>query len=163
MRIAVGCDHAAVDLKRKAIALLESAGHTVDDKGTDSTDPVDYPDYAIAVARSVATGEAESGVLLCGTGIGMAIAANKVRGVRAAAVSEAYSARMAREHNDANVLCVGARVIGEGQLEEILGAWLRAGFQGGTHGERVAKIHRIEGAAAPRSFDTRKTGEGSTQ
>lgn len=155
MRVAVGCDHVGVELKNKVIRLLEASGCVVTDKGTDSMDPVDYPDYGAAVSRAVAAGEADSGILICGTGVGMGITANKVPGIRAAIVSEPYSARMAREHNDANVLCFGARVVGEGEAEEIVRVWLNTGFLGGKHNERVEKLRQIEEASISGRTDSR--------
>ncbi|TSA51720.1 ribose 5-phosphate isomerase B [archaeon] len=139
MRIAIGCDHTGVDLKR---ALLDSVlrEHDVVDMGTDSKESVDYPDIAKLVAHAVVRGEAERGILICGTGIGMAMAAGKVKGIRAARCSEPYSAEMSRRHNDANVLCFGARVIGSGMAEKIVEKWLSTPFDGGRHVRRVEKI-----------------------
>ncbi len=144
MKVAVGCDHAGFPLKRAVLEVLERLGVEVLDLGTDSLEPVDYPDYGEKVGRAVATGEADFGIALCGTGIGVAIAANKVRGVRAALCHDTFSARMSRAHNDANVLTMGARVIGPGLAQEIVQTWLQAGFDGGRHAPRVAKISRIE-------------------
>jgi ribose 5-phosphate isomerase B len=144
MRVVIACDHVALQLKQTVTALLVSLGHTIEDKGTHTVDPVDYPDYALAVAEAVRSGAADTGILICGSGIGMGIAANKVPGIRAATVSEPYSARMAREHNNANVLCFGARVVGEGVAEAILRAWMDGTFQGGRHVPRLEKIRRIE-------------------
>ena len=139
MRIAIGCDHTGVDLKR---ALLDSVlrEHDVVDMGTNSTQSVDYPDIAKLVAHAVVRGEAERGILICGTGIGMAMVAGKVKGIRAARCSEPYSAEMSRRHNDANVLCLGARVIGSGMAEKIVEKWLSTPFDGGRHVRRVEKI-----------------------
>ena len=139
MRIAIGCDHTGADLKR---ALLDSVlrEHDVVDMGTDSKESVDYPDIAKLVAHAVVRGEAERGILICGTGIGMAMAAGKVKGIRAARCSEPYSAEMSRRHNDANVLCFGARVIGSGMAEKIVEKWLSTPFDGGRHVRRVEKI-----------------------
>jgi len=139
MRIAIGCDHTGVDLKR---ALLDSVlrEHDVVDMGTNSTQSVDYPDIAKLVAHAVVRGEAERGILICGTGIGMAMVAGKVKGIRAARCSEPYSAEMSRRHNDANVLCFGARVIGSGMAEKIVEKWLSTPFDGGRHVRRVEKI-----------------------
>ncbi len=143
MKIAIGCDHNGLSLKE---ALLKDVlhGHTVRDFGVFSTDSVDYPDIAFAVARAVASGEYERGILICGTGIGMAIAANKVQGIRAAACSDVYSAKMSRRDNDANILCFGGRVIGLGLASEIVTAWLNEPFAGGRHQRRIAKIHAQE-------------------
>ncbi len=123
-------------------ALLDSvlAEHEVVDMGTNSTQSVDYPDIAKLVAHAVADGEVECGILICGTGIGMAMAAGKVKGIRAARCSEPYSAEMSRRHNDANVLCFGARVIGRGMAEKIVEKWLSTPFDGGRHARRVGKI-----------------------
>jgi len=139
VKIAIGCDHAGVDLKR---ALLDSVlkKHEVIDMGTNSKESVDYPDIAKLVAHAVANGDVESGILICGTGIGMAMAAGKVKGIRAARCSEPYSAEMSRRHNNANVLCFGARVIGSGMAEKIVEKWLSTPFDGGRHARRVAKI-----------------------
>jgi len=139
VKIAIGCDHAGVDLKR---ALFDSVlkEHEVVDMGTNSKESVDYPDIAKLVARAVANGDVESGILICGTGIGMAMAAGKVKGIRAARCSEPYSAEMSRRHNNANVLCFGARVIGSGMAEKIVEKWLSTPFDGGRHARRVAKI-----------------------
>lgn len=139
MRIAIGCDHTGVDLKR---ALLDSVlrEHDVVDMGTNSKESVDYPDIAKLVAHAVVRGEAERGILICGTGIGMAMVAGKVKGIRAARCSEPYSAEMSRRHNDANVLCFGARVIGSGMAEKIVEKWLSTPFDGGRHVRRVEKI-----------------------
>jgi len=140
VRVAVGADHAGFDLKQHLCGLLESLGHEVEDLGTDSGASVDYPDFAAAVARRVSGGEADLGVLVCGTGLGMAIAANKVPGVRAVTCSEPFSARMARAHNDANVLALGARVIGSGLAEEVVRVFLASPFEGGRHQARLDKL-----------------------
>lgn len=146
MRIAVGSDHAGYEVKEIVKRVASTAGHQVDDVGTHGSASVDYPDFAAMVARKVANGEADAGILVCGSGIGMSIAANKVRGARAAVCTDSYSARVAREHNDANVLCLGARVTGPGLMEEIVQVFLRSGFEGGRHAKRVEKIHHIESA-----------------
>ena len=139
MRIAIGCDHAGVDMKQ---ALIESVlrDHTVLDYGTDSAEPVDYPDVAKQVAAAVASGEADRGILVCGTGIGMAMAAGKTPGIRAAACVEPYSAELCRRHNDANVLCLGARISAVGMAKKIAETWLESPFDGGRHARRVEKI-----------------------
>ncbi|HEY8496970.1 MAG TPA: ribose 5-phosphate isomerase B [Limnochordales bacterium] len=144
MRIAIGSDHAGFDLKQELMAHLKAAGHTVVDMGTTSRESCDYPDYARLVAEAVAAERCDRGILICGTGIGMSIAANKVPGVRAALCAEPYSARMAREHNDANVLCLGARVTGSGLALEIADAFLAGEFAGGRHARRVDKIRELE-------------------
>ncbi len=140
MLYAVACDHAGLPLKAVLIEELRSHGHQVEDLGTTTTESVDYPLYAVKVARAVEAGAADMGLLICGTGTGMALTANKAASVRAVAVSESFSARMAREHNDANILCLGARVVGPGLAVEILRAWLSAEFQGGRHARRVQMI-----------------------
>jgi ribose 5-phosphate isomerase B len=144
MRYAVGCDHAGFVLKEVLVGELHSQGHEVLDLGTHGPESVDYPEYAAKVARSLQTGEADRGLLICGTGLGMGISANKFAGIRAATVSEAYSARMARRHTDANVLCLGARVLGPGAALDVLSAWLQEEFEGGRHQRRVDMIGRLE-------------------
>jgi ribose 5-phosphate isomerase B len=139
MRIAIGCDHAGVELKR---ALMKSvlANHIVVDFGTDSSEPVDYPDIAKRVAQRVASGEFERGILICGTGIGMAMASGKTKGIRAATCTEPFSAEMSRRHNDANILCLGGRVTGIGMATKIAEIWLSTAFEAGRHVGRVRKI-----------------------
>jgi ribose 5-phosphate isomerase B len=144
MRYAFGCDHAGFVLKEILVGELHSQGHEVLDLGTDGPESVDYPEYAAKVAHSLQTGEADRGLLICGTGLGMGISANKFAGIRAATVSEAYSARMARRHTDANVLCLGARVLGPGAALDVLCAWLQEDFEGGRHQRRVDMIGRLE-------------------
>lgn len=144
MTVALGCDHAGWELKERLKAWLIQTGHQVLDFGTHSPDPVDYPDYAIQVADSVASGKAERGVLICGTGIGMAMAANKIPGVRAAFCPDLFTARLSREHNDSNVLTLGGRLMGREMAIEILGIWLATPFQGGRHSRRIAKITEAE-------------------
>jgi ribose 5-phosphate isomerase B len=140
MRIALGADHGGVDLKDHIAARLSELGHQVSDLGTHGTNSVDYPDFAVKVADKVASAEADRGILVCGTGQGMAITANKVPRVRAGVVSDPFSARMIVEHNDAQVLCLGARVIGSGLADTIVDAFLGAEFEGGRHERRVSKI-----------------------
>jgi ribose 5-phosphate isomerase B len=149
MKIAIGCDHAGLPLKEEIKKTLAEAGAQVQDLGTTSPESVDYPDYARAVAEAVASGRADSGILVCGTGIGMSITANKVAGVRAALCHDAYTARLAREHNDANVLCLGGRVIGPGVAADMVRVWLETRFAGGRHARRVEKMRALDGAAAP--------------
>ncbi len=144
MRVAIGSDHAGFFLKETLESFLEQMGVGVIDLGCDSPDPVDYPDFARTVAERVARGEADRGVLVCGSGIGMSIAANKVRGARAALVAEPLSARLCREHNDANVLCLGARLIGEDMARECLRVFLATEFAGERHGRRVGLISAME-------------------
>lgn len=144
MKIAVGSDHAGFELKQRLVARLGERGHQVEDLGVASPARSDYPDQAAAVARAVAAGAAERGLLVCGTGVGMAIAANKVRGVRAANCDDLWVARLARAHNDVNVLALGARVVGPGLAEAILEAFLETPFEGGRHAVRVDKIGGLE-------------------
>ena len=137
MRYGFGCDHAGFELKAPLIAELVAAGHEVADMGTYDATRVDFPVFASKVAQAVSAGELEMGVLVCGTGLGMALAASKYPDVRAVSLSESFSARMARRHNDANVLCLGARVLGAGAAVEILRAWLQEDFEGGKYAERL--------------------------
>ncbi len=144
MKIAIGCDHAAYTFKEEIKAYLESKGHQVVNKGCYSTDRADYPDHGIAVGEAVAGGEVERGVVICGSGIGISIAANKVKGVRCALCSEPLSAQLSRNHNDANVLAMGARLIGLEMGKAIIDAWFAAEFEGGRHTGRIAKISDYE-------------------
>ena len=143
--VAIGSDEAGYRLKGLLIDLLKEDGLEVADFGTDSEEPVDYPDVAFELAEAVARGEHDRGILICGTGIGMSIAANKIEGVRAAHCTDCFQARMARQHNDANVLCLGARVSGLGVMEDTLEAFLAHGFEGGRHAVRVSKIVQLDG------------------
>ena len=145
MRIAVGSDHAGFELKEELAERLRSTGHEVVDLGAHSTDRVDYPDFGAAVGRAVASGDVDGGVCVCGTGIGIAMAANKIAGVRAATVHDVTSARLAREHNDANVLCIGERLLGPVVAADALDAWMNARFEGGRHVGRVAKLDALGG------------------
>lgn len=143
--IAIGSDHAGYTLKTEILKHLMEKGYPVKDLGTCSIDKsVDYPDYGMMVAEAVSTGECEKGIIVCGTGIGISISANKVKGVRAALCTDSYMARMSREHNDANVLAIGERVVGLGVALDIVDAWLATEFLGGRHGLRVDKITGIE-------------------
>lgn len=144
MRVAIGCDHTALALKQSTIDILNELGHEVRDFGTNSTESMDYPDVARPLAEAVARGEFDRGILICGTGIGMCIAANKVHGIRAALCHDTFSARQTREHNDSNILCYGARVIGPGLAGDIARIWLGTEFTGGRHARRVGKISDIE-------------------
>ncbi len=144
MRIAIGADHAGFELKQKIRQALEALGAEVHDRGTMSSESVDYPDYARKVGEEVAQRQAEFGILVCGSGIGMAIAANKVPGVRAANVTSEYQAQMSREHNDANVLTLGARILDEATALQIVDKWLHTPFAGGRHQRRVDKIAAME-------------------
>jgi ribose 5-phosphate isomerase B len=143
MRIAIGADHAGFSVKQSIATHLQEAGHQVIDLGTYSDERVDYPDFGAAVGHAVASGDADRGVCVCGSGIGIAIAANKVPGVRAATVHDVTSAHLAREHNDANVVCVGARLIGADVAREAVDAFLAATFEGGRHVARVSKIDAL--------------------
>ncbi len=144
MRVAIGCDHRGLNLKQLVVKLITEMEHSCKDFGCYTTESVDYPDIAQKVAEAVATGYFEQGILICNTGIGMSIAANKVRGVRAALCYDAYSARRARQHNDANILCLGA---GQAQdtVREIVDTFLTCEFEGGRHTRRLDKIRAMEG------------------
>lgn len=142
--IAIGCDHGGFELKKRILGFLESEGYEVKDFGTFSTESTDYPDIAGEIADAVAKGIYEKGILICGAGIGMSIAANKVPGIRAACCADIYSARLSREHNNANILTLGGRIVGPELGVEITRAWLQAEFQGGRHQARVDKIAEIE-------------------
>ncbi len=145
--IAVGSDHAGYALKEQLAGELRNLGHDVLDLGAHSTDRVDYPDFGAAVGRAVAGGDADLGVCVCGSGIGIAMAANKVPGVRAATVHDATSARLTRQHNDANVICLGERLTGPEVASEAMRAWLDAEFEGGRHAGRVDKLSDLDGSA----------------
>lgn len=144
---AIGSDHGGYALKQEIMKHLTERGIEYRDYGTFSTDSCDYPDYGEAVGRAVASGECERGIVVCGTGIGISIAANKVHGVRCALCGDCFSAQMAREHNDTNVLALGARVLGPGLALKIVDTFLDAEFQGGRHARRVAKIMALEDKA----------------
>ena len=146
MRLAVGSDHAGYRLKQHLTDVLKSQGHEVDDLGTGSEEPVDYPPFCAAVARAVASGEAERGIVLGGSGQGEQMTANKIRGVRAALCNDLYTARMSRQHNDANVLSIGGRIVAPELAEEILTLWLHTPFEGGRHVRRLEEIAEIEEA-----------------
>ena len=143
MRIAIGSDHRGLNLKKPVIKLITEAGHSYEDFGCYTTDSADYPDIAKKVAEAVATGSCECGILMCGTGIGMSIAANKVKGIRAALCHNAFSARRARQHNDANILCLSAEEPEE--VPEIVNAFLACEFEGGRHQDRLNMIKEMEG------------------
>jgi len=142
--IAIGCDHAGIDLKPHVIAVLEELGLPYRDFGTNSHDSVDYPVYGELAARAVASGECELGIIMCGTGVGIGIAANKVHGVRCVICSEPYSALMSREHNNANMLALGARVVGSEVAKLIVRTWLTASFNGDRHARRVNQIMTLD-------------------
>ena len=144
MKIAIGSDHRGYEVKRRIRSLLEQMGHQVTDVGPDSSESVDYPDYAFQVARAVGEGRVDRGILVCGTGIGMCIAANKVKGVRAAPCHDSVTVEMSRRHNDANVLCLSADLLGEELIGRIVRLWLETEFEGGRHARRVQKITQFE-------------------
>ena len=146
MKIAIGCDHGALALKNKVVAHLEKQGHEVQDFGTYTPDSCDYPDFAEKAAKAVASGVCERGIVLCTTGIGISIAANKVPGIRCALLHETWSARMTREHNDTNMMALGAAVVGELLALEIVDTWLGTGFSGeAKHQRRIDKVMALEG------------------
>ena len=145
--IALGADHAGVKMKASIIEHLESKGRTCHDYGTYDETSTDYPDYAKLVGEAIVGGTAERGILICGTGIGISISANKIAGIRAALCGDTFSAHLSREHNDANILCLGARVVGMGLALDIVDAWFAASFEGGRHQRRVDKIHSLEQAS----------------
>lgn len=140
MKIAIGADHGGYSLKEIIIADLKTSGYDLEDLGTYSTDSVDYPDFSQKVCNQVTQGQADLGILICGTGIGMSIAANKHQGIRAALCGDVYSAKLTRQHNNSNVLCLGARVIGDELAKMIVHTWLDAEFEGGRHQGRLDKL-----------------------
>ena len=142
--IAIGSDHAGYGLKQIVMAHLKERGEEFKDYGTYSEASCDYPDYARLVGEEVTAGRADCGILICGTGLGVSIAANKIKGVRAACVSDTFSAKMARAHNNANIICFGERVVGKGLALEIVEAYLSSNFEGGRHNERIKKIEALE-------------------
>lgn len=144
MKLAIGCDHGGFQLKEVIKQHLEGKNIEVEDFGTYSKDSVNFPSYAVKVGQAVASGNSDLGILCCGTGIGMSIAANKINGVRAAVVSDTFSAQATREHNNSNILCLGERVIGEGLALLIVDTWLNASFQGGRHQERIDQVTELE-------------------
>jgi ribose 5-phosphate isomerase B len=150
VRIVIGADHAGFALKQHLAQLLKDWGHDVEDQGTHSPEPVDYPPICARVGRTVVAGDADTGIVLGGSGQGEQISANKVRGVRAALCNDLFTARLARSHNDANVLSIGARVVGTALAEEILRVFLETEFEGGRHAARVAQIAEIEAEEASR-------------
>jgi len=147
MRVSIGADHAGYTLKPVLVAALERLGHEVDDRGTDSEEPVDYPAICAAVGREIAAGRADRGIVLGGSGQGEQIAANKVPGVRAALCNDLHLAQLSRQHNDANVLAMGGRVVAPALAVEILQLWLETPFAGGRHARRIAQITDIEDAS----------------
>ncbi len=145
MKFFVATDHAGIDLKDATVEMLRAKGHEVEDIGPFTKDRVDYPDYAVKVCEKVLENAGTQGILICGSGIGMSMAANRFHGIRAALCHDAYTAQMARAHNDANVLCFGERIVGLGVAESIIDAWLSSSFEGGRHCGRVEKIEAIKG------------------
>ncbi len=144
MKVAMACDHGGIDLKNVLKSELEAMGHEVVDYGTYTKDAVDYPDYGYKAAKAVASGECEKGVVVCGTGIGISISCNKVNGIRCALCHDVFSAKATRAHNDANMLAMGQRVIGQGLALEILHAFFEGEYEGGRHDTRIAKLMAIE-------------------
>ncbi len=144
MQIVIGSDHAGFNLKEAVKAIITQLGHTFEDFGCKNTSSVDYPDFAFAVADAVAQGKYEQGILICGSGIGMSIVANKVPGIRAALCHDVFTAKGCRQHNNANILCMGERVIGIGLAGEIVTAYLNSKFEGGRHASRLEKMHSRE-------------------
>jgi len=143
MKFYVATDHAGIDLKDYTVQLLKDKGHEVIDLGPFTKDRVDYPDYAVKVSQAVLSDSDSQGILICGSGIGMSMAANRFTGIRAALCHDAYTASVARGHNDANILCFGERIVGKGVAESILDAWIESDFDGGRHTGRVGKIEAI--------------------
>lgn len=146
MRISVASDHRGFQIKEQIVELLRSKGHTVDDAGTCGPESVDYPDFAAIVARKISAAEADRGILICGTGIGMAIAANKFKGVRAAPCTDEVTAEISRRHNDLNVLCLSADLVSARTAERMIETWINTEFEGGRHLRRIEKIGELEQA-----------------
>ena len=145
MKFYVATDHAGIDLKDITVEMLRDKGHEVEDLGPFFKDRVDYPDYAVKVAEAVLADASAHGILICGSGIGMSMSANRFHGIRAALCHDAYTATMARAHNDANILCFGERIVGVGVAESILDSWIAGSFEGGRHAGRVEKVEAIKG------------------
>jgi len=143
MKFYIATDHAGIDLKDYTVELLNTKGHEVIDLGPFSKDRVDYPDYAVKVSEAILADSSSQGILICGSGIGMSMAANRHTGIRAALCHDAYTASVARGHNDANILCFGERIVGKGVAESIIDAWIASSFDGGRHTGRVGKIEAI--------------------
>lgn len=144
MRVAVGSDHRGFEVKQLLLDIIPALGHVVVDQGTDSRDSVDYPDIAAKVSRLVCTHEVDRGILICGTGIGMSIAANKFLGIRAAICNDAVTAEISRRHNDLNVLCLSGDLLGQRNIESIIKVWLETEFEGGRHARRIKKVAQLE-------------------
>jgi ribose 5-phosphate isomerase B len=153
MKIMIGCDHGGWELKEIILPHLKTLHHEVEDIGAYSSDSVDYPYYATKVARAVAEGEADRGILICGSGLGMCIVANRIPGARAVPISEPYAAKMSRRHNDSNVLCLGGRFIGRDLAIEIVSVWLNEAFEGGRHQRRVELIDHLTQSGSPSQPD----------
>lgn len=143
MKIAIACDHAAVDQKNELIKYLESQGHKVTNFGTNTNDSVDYPDYAVKAAEDIASGNSEKGIIICGSGIGVSISANKVKGIRAALCYNEETAKLSRQHNNANIMCYGARFIDLETAKKMVDNFINTYFEGGRHQNRVDKIHSL--------------------
>ena len=154
MRIAIGCDHRGVKLKQAIIKYISESGHSYEDFGCFTGEPVDYPDTAYLAAKAVAAGEADRAILVCGTGIGMSIAANKIKGIRAALCYDELAARLSRQHNDANVLCLSGDLVGHTMMRKTVETWLTTKFESGRHQRRVRKIQAIEEGTDPREITT---------
>lgn len=144
MKIGIGSDHGGYNLKSEIIKHLKNKNYEVIDYGTDSADSVDYPDYGLKVGEAVVNGQCDKGIVICGTGLGISISANKVPGIRAALCTNSFMAKMSREHNDSNILALGERVVGLDHALDILDTWMNTEFLGGRHGDRVSKIKKIE-------------------
>jgi len=140
LKFYIACDHAGYNIKQSVIDIVENLGHEIINLGTDSNERVDYPDFAHKLSEAVLKDKGSNGILICGTGIGMSLAANKHKGIRAALCHDAYTAEMSKAHNDANVLCFGERVVGLGVIESIIKTWCKTDFEGGRHANRVKKI-----------------------
>jgi ribose 5-phosphate isomerase B len=147
MRVAIGSDHRGFEVKRRVVSVVQQLGHQVLDLGPTTGESVDYPDFAFPVAQAVAEAKADRGILICGTGIGMCIAANKVKGIRAAPCHDSITAEMSRRHNDANVLCLSADLLGEELIDRMVRIWLETEFEGGRHARRIGKIRQQEDTA----------------
>ncbi len=146
MKVSIGSDHRGIETRHQVAKVLESLGHTVDDCGTNSSGSVDYPDIAAIVARKVSSGDSDRGILICGTGIGMSLAANKFRGVRAAVCQDELFAEISRRHNDLNILCLSGDTISQSALPRIIDTWMKTPFDGGRHQIRINKIFALEDA-----------------
>lgn len=154
MKVIIGCDHAGLELKKEIIVLLKTMGMECDDYGTDGPQSVDYPDFGEKVAEAISAGRAERGILICGTGIGMSIVANKFCGVRASLCNDLFTARMSRQHNDANILVIGGRIVGRDLALEIVRIWFSTAFEGNRHLNRLNKISQIEERIRSGTFKT---------